>query len=354
MRPEKVAERVIYKWLKKGNMARAMRDILPRSGLSHRERDRVAEIVHDVVRYRRYYEFIMEKRGMRKTPENYVKLSLEKPEVEAPKDIRHSLSPSLSEITPEDFIPIINREPETALCINLTKISREEAMERLSREGFSSEESVPECAVITEPSGRYSSLVKDGLAIVQDRSSQLVARITSNLGKEVLDYCAGSGGKSLAMFSLKPENIYGAYDIDQRKLKALERRAERWGMDIKIFWERPEGRFDVVLVDAPCSGVGAAARNPEAKYREDFMEFTEVQLSILEEAEKRVGEYLVYVVCSYTPYETDYVVGEFLKRHPEFRVEEIRCNYPQYLRPGEFGKFITAGDIFYIAILRRT
>ncbi len=351
---EKYAIKIVAKWLRKGNMARAMRDILPHSGLSFEDRDRVAEIVHDIVRYKRYYDYIMEKRGMKKNAENYVKLSIEKPKIDVPYDVLHSLSPELAKVTPPEFIRIINREPDTHLCINLNRISREDAIKILEEEGIKSEEYVPESAIKTESRGRYSSLVKEGLAIVQDASSQIVAKISASLGDDVLDYCAGSGGKSLAMNALNSKIKLYAYDINRKKLNYLEKRAKKWGMDIHIFYESPKGNFSVVLVDAPCSGVGAAARNPEAKYQRNFEKFAKNQIDILEEAKNKVksGGYLVYVVCSYTPQETENVMERFLMNNPEFRVEKIK-SYEEHMKRGKYGSYIIAGDIFYISILRR-
>ncbi len=352
---EKVAARIIRKWLRKGNMARAMRDILPHSGLSFDEREEVARIVHDVVRYKLYYDYVMEKRGMKKSAENYVKLSLKKPKMEAPYHIFHSLSPKLAEVTPREFIDIINREPYTILCVNLNKMDRERAIEELKKERIEAEEFIPESAVKAGSNARYSSLIKNGLAIVQDSSSQIVAKLASSLGNEVLDYCAGSGGKSLAMHALNPNLKIHAYDINERKLKALENRAKKWGMDVHIFYEKPSEKFPVVLVDAPCSGVGAAARNPEAKYQEDFEEFARMQLEILNEAKENVKSqgYLGYVVCSYTPWETEDVIEEFLNENPDFKAQEIKCKYEEYMKKSNNGAYIFAGDIFYISVLRR-
>ncbi len=352
---EKIAVRVIRKWMRKGNMARAMRDILPRSGLSFEEREQVARIVHDVVRYKLYYDYIMEKRGMKKNAENYVKLSLKKPKVNAPYHIRNSLSLKLAEVTSIEFIDIINREPDTVLCVNLAKIDRDKAIEELEREGIDAEEFIPESAIKADSKARYSSLIKNGLAIVQDSSSQIIAKLTSSLGEEVLDYCAGSGGKSLAMYALNSNLKIHAYDINERKLKSLENRAKKWGMNVHIFYDKPSGEFPVVLVDAPCSGVGAAARNPEAKYREDFEKFAKMQIEILNEAKENVKSngYLVYVVCSYTPWETENLIGEFLNKAPYFIPQEIKCEYGRYVKKGNYGAYILAGDIFYISVLRR-
>jgi len=352
---EKVAIRIIAKWLRKGNMARCMRDILPHSGLGNGEREEVANIVHDVVRFKKYYDYIMEIRGMSKTPENYLLLSLKKPEVDAPRSIKYSMSEELAKLTPDEFIPIINREPDTMLCINLKRISRKGAIEILQAQGYDAREYIPESALLVNPGARYSSLVKDGYAIVQDASSQIVAKIAASLGTKIMDYCAGSGGKSLAMYSLADDGEFYAYDVNKNKLKNLEKRARLWGMPIHIFWDTPRGEFDVVLVDAPCSGVGAAARNPEAKYQSDFEKFAKVQMEILENAKKNVarGKFLVYVVCSYTFIETENVVERFLKRNKNYRIANVRCKYSSHLKRAKYGAYLTAGDIFYISILER-
>jgi len=354
-RIENIAARIIGKWLRKGNMARCMRDILPHSGLNFEEREKVAEIVHDVVRFKRYYDYVLEKKGLSKIPENYVAISREKPEVEAPRDIRISMSKELASITPDEFVPIINREPKTTLCINLKRLTREDAMEKLKKEGHSAREYIPESAVIASSGARYSSLIKEGYAIVQDASSQIVAKLTSSLGKNILDYCAGSGGKSLAMHSLSLGRSLYAYDANRKKLESLKRRAEIWGAPIHIFWDKPQGLFDVVLVDAPCSGVGAAARNPEAKYQHDFEKFAKIQMRILGDAKKYVSKngYLVYVVCTYTPMETEDVVEVFLKENENYKMHEAECEYSSYLKMGRYGAYITAGDIFYFSILER-
>ncbi len=350
----KVAAKIIAKWLRKGNMARAMRDILPRSGLTLEERTEVAELVHDIVRFKKYYDYVLERRGIEKTPENYILLSLEKPNLDAPKHIKYSMSEELASLTPEEFIPIINREPDTTLCINLKRISRERAIKKLKLEGYWAREYIPESAVITSPGARYSSLVKEGYAIVQDASSQIVAKITASLGKRILDYCAGSGGKTLAIHSLGSRNDLYAYDINSGKLLALKRRAEGWGANVHIFQDKPQGEFDVVLVDAPCSGVGAAARNPEAKYQEGFEKYAKIQLEILNEAKNYVKRdaFLVYVVCSYTSVETEEVIEKFLEVE-NFELSPLNCEYGDYLSGGKYGSYILAGDIFYISVLRR-
>jgi len=361
MSVEKIASRIIDKWLRKGNMARCMRDILPHSGLSLKERERVARIVHDIIRYKRRYDAILQIHGLKKTGRNYVMASLKKiggNVDERSIEIRESMSKDVARAVEKypEFLKIINLEPDTVLCTNFIKTTRKALISYLQREGFNAREYLPESAVITESSGRYSKAIKEGLAHVQDASSQMVAKITGYYGDRILDYCAGSGGKSLAMASLyKNKKELHAYDINKEKLRALRNRMERHGAIINIHSSPPVELYDVVLVDAPCSGIGAASRNPEAKYVSGFEKFKSLQMEILENAKNNVkeGGILIYVVCSFSLEETVEVMGEFLENNSEFEIEEIRVEYPQYFKKVEIGGFITLGDILYMAVLRK-
>ncbi len=358
---ERVAAKIIAKWLKKGNMARAMRDILPYSGLSYYERNTVATIVHNVVRYKKLYDYLMEKKGIPNTPYNYVKLSKNKVswDMEIPYHIQISASEKLAEILKDnpEFERIINREPQTTLCTNFIKITRENLIENLKLEGFEAEPYLPESAVLTVPEAKYSVAVKSGLAHVQDASSQMAAKLTGELGDAILDYCAGNGGKTLAMASIfRNKKVIYAYDINSKKLETLKHRSQIYGADIKIMDKREAMKYDVVLVDAPCSGVGAAARNPEAKYQEDFEKYADNQIAILEEARKYVKKsgFLVYVVCSFTPQETSGVIEKFLSENSEYTLNtEIFSNISGIVKT-DSGAFITLGDILFISVLKKS
>ncbi len=359
MKTVKVAARIVDKWLRKGNMARCMRDILPHSGLSLEEREIVSRLVHQVVRYKRYYEAVLDALRLPKNGENYIKAATGEIKYDVPYDleIHESISPALARILEEkrEFLKIINREPETMLCSNLIKASRQEVMEMLQKEGLSVKEYIPETAIITTSRAKYSLVVKEGFAHVQDASSQMVAKITVSLGDRILDYCAGSGGKTLAMasFSRNKKKLY-AYDVNEKKLKALEKRAKKHAADIKVLYSLPEEEYDVVLVDAPCSGIGAASRNPEAKYVENFQEFQKLQLEIMESASQKVRKdgYILYVVCSFSPEETVGAMQQFLKKHRNFEELEISMDQ-RYFKKEKIGGFLVLGDILYLTVLHR-
>ncbi len=361
---EDVALKIIRKWLKKGNMARCMRDILPHSHLTLEEREEVAKLIHDFVRFKKFYDFILEEKKMEKSGENYIKISKNRENYEEiekkipPKkffEIRYSSSKEVAKILEKykEFVGIINREPETHLSVNLIKSDRENVIKKLKEDGLKAEKYLPESSVITESRGRYSQVVKNYLAQVQDSSSQMLSKITMNFGNKILDYCSGSGGKSLsiAFLSKNTKEIY-AYDVDERKLKNLRKRAENYSADIKL-WKN-ERDFDVVLVDAPCSGIGAAARNPVAKYQEDLKKYPKLQYEILEEVRNYVAKngYLIYSVCTFNPDETHGVIDRFLKVNKNFKLENLKFE-EEYMKKERDGYFITLGDIIYFSVMRR-
>ncbi|RLG59564.1 MAG: RsmB/NOP family class I SAM-dependent RNA methyltransferase [Candidatus Hydrothermarchaeota archaeon] len=357
--------KIVEKWLRKGNMARCLRNVLPYTRLSLRERERIARAMHSIARWKRWYDFLIDYYELERSARTYVELATNKLKVDfeeaekaLPEEkrlaIRYSFSDYISGILEKNFpelIDYLNREPLTTLCVNLNKISREEAMDTLAEEGFKSKPLKLPTAILTEPIARYSSLIKEGKAHVQDEASQLVAKITSSLGRKILDYCAGTGGKTLAMASITRNvaKLY-AYDIDKTKLDILKQRASLYKAKVKVIYKLGK-TFDVVLVDAPCSGVGVARRNPEAKYidKKTCEEFAEKQLSILEEASKRVkkDKYLVYSVCTFTPKETTEVVDKFIARF-DFELYKIEH---EGIKNGFTS--LPEGDIFFIAIFKR-
>ncbi|MDL1859572.1 RsmB/NOP family class I SAM-dependent RNA methyltransferase [Betaproteobacteria bacterium PRO7] len=180
-------------------------------------------------------------------------------------------------------------------------------------------------------------LYRDGLVEVQDEGSQLVARLLApKRGAMVVDFCAGAGGKTLALGSLMKSTgrIY-AFDIHAKRLAGLGPRLKRSGLsnvhpaaiasenDARV--KRLAGKIDRVLVDAPCSGSGTLRRNPDLKWRFDENELARVnavQANVLRAAARLVkpGGRLVYATCSLLATENQEVVEGFLAEQPHFAV----------------------------------
>lgn len=224
------------------------------------------------------------------------------------------------------------------LRVNLLKAKREEVLQALAEHGVQAFETVlsPDGVRLTTKPGLTSwPLYREGKIDVQDEGSQLIARLLQpRRGEMVCDFCAGAGGKTLALGALMRSTgrLY-AFDVNEKRLAGLTPRMRRAGLsnvhpiaikserDVRI--KRLVGKFDRVLVDAPCSGTGTLRRNPDLKWRmseEELARINEIQKNVLESASRLVkeGGRLVYATCSLLREENQSVVEDFLTHHPEF------------------------------------
>jgi 16S rRNA (cytosine967-C5)-methyltransferase len=188
----------------------------------------------------------------------------------------------------------------------------------------------------------------DGLVELQDAGSQaLVDALPLTAGMRVLDYCAGGGGKSLAM-AAKANLTITAHDIDPARMQDIEPRAQRAGVSIQTASSRDlTESYDIVLCDAPCSGAGSWARAPQAKWQltpERLQSLTKIQAHILREAAPRVakGGYLAYATCSLFEVENTEQIAQFLAQHTNFTLTSERTITP-----------LEGGDGFYVAVLTK-
>lgn len=182
---------------------------------------------------------------------------------------------------------------------------------------------------------------------LQDGASQAVVDRLADYatGGDVLDYCAGGGGKSLAMAAYAPKHLL-AYDGDLKRMSHLPERAGRAGVVIDVV-AAVSGTFDLVLCDAPCSGSGAWRRQPASKWdltAERLKTLNDLQFEILSMAQGHVRPdgHLAYATCSLLDIENDKIVERFLLAHPDWRsVDRMR------LTP------LDGGDGFYLNVLKR-
>ncbi len=145
---------------------------------------------------------------------------------------------------------------------------------------------------------------KAGRIEVQDLGSQQIAEAAFlGPGCTVLDLCAGAGGKSLTLAALGARVT--AWDVRPAALQELSFRARRAGLDIRV--AEPRGRYDVVLVDTPCSGTGVLRRHPENRWKLRFP--TDIQRNLLSRA-RHIGGCVVYATCALTLRENEEVAGE--------------------------------------------
>lgn len=237
------------------------------------------------------------------------------------------------------------------LRANLARGSRDSAAAALAAEGIATRPH-PDVATALEVTGnagkiQSSTAFARGLVELQDASSQAaVLRLPLGPGQRVLDYCAGGGGKALAIAALTRGPVL-AHDADPRRMADLPARAARAGAPIERV-AQPSGAFDLVLADAPCSGSGTWRRTPDAKARltpAGLGDLVALQAAILARAAGLVapGGVLAYATCSVLSAENDSQIKDFRGRHPGWQVEDRMQRLPDAL-----------GDGFYLAVLRRT
>ncbi len=267
------------------------------------------------------------------------------------------------------------------LRVNPLVGSREEALAALTAAGIEASPtplSPLGLRVVGRPPLGTQPAFVSGLVEVQDEGSQLVALLTdAKPGMAVIDFCAGAGGKTLALAAaMANQGRLIACDIAGQRLERAVKRLRRAGVhnvERRVLdgssaqWlKRQAGRFDRVLVDAPCSGTGTWRRNPDMKWKvglEAVANLTVLQQDILGRAAAlvRPGGRLVYATCSLLPAENSEQVTAFLAARPDFQVVPIAelwaaiigtpcpCDGDYLtLTPGQHGT-----DGFFAAVLER-
>lgn len=256
--------------------------------------------------------------------------------------IQHlSLSMSITEIA--DLAKAMTKQAPLTLRVNTIKASRNDVLAAFAEQG------VKVKPTLLSPYGvklnDKTALIKNevflqGQVEVQDEASQLAGLLLDpKRGEMVVDFCAGSGGKTL-LFGMLMKNtgrVY-AFDVNERRLGNLTPRLARSGLsnvypqliasenDLKV--KRLAEKMDKVFVDAPCLGLGTLRRNPDLKFRQtetSLLEINVKQVEILVAASRLVkpGGVLVYATCSILRAENQEVVERFLDTQQEFKIIEV-------------------------------
>lgn len=320
--------------------------------------------------------------------ENVLKVNLEK----APAHVRAELPQWLYDLIEAQYedaaelYPSMQEGAPLDLRVNLLKASLDEVLEELRANGveaYATPFSPDGLRLPTKPGLTQWAVYKDGKVDVQDEGSQLIARLLTPRRREmVCDFCAGAGGKTLALGALMRStgSLY-AFDVNEKRLAGLTPRMRRAGLSnvhpIAIRGEddqrvrRLNGKFDRVLIDAPCTGTGTFRRNPDLKWRlspSELERINAIQKSVLEHASRLVkaGGRLVYATCSVLKRENQDVVEAFLAAHSEWRLvpaKEVFAQqgivFPeaQWERFGSYFQMlphVNNTDGFFAAVLERS
>ncbi len=263
------------------------------------------------------------------------------------------LSASLGDQTTAVLTALQSRAP-VFLRVNLRKTTVPEVVEELAAADIITRPH-PLSPTALEVTGnprrvQASPAYLDGRIELQDAASQAVMQfIPLRNGMKVLDYCAGGGGKSLAMAARADIEIT-AHDASPARMRDLPERASRAGVEITLAEDKTllePAENDLVLCDVPCSGSGAWRRSPEAKWTLTpgrLGELQAVQAQILDDAAALVAPsgLLAYATCSLLASENHTQIAQFLSRHPDWSMAADRRLTP-----------LEGGDGFYIALLTR-
>lgn len=213
---------------------------------------------------------------------------------------------------------------------NIQRISRQDLMRQLETEGILTRpHSLTPWALEANDGARKlqaSGAFADGLFEFQDAASQaVVASIATLNDLTILDYCAGGGGKSLALAAASAGPV-DAHDANPARMRQLPERARRAGASVNVVSDPAPGHYDLVLADAPCSGSGSWRRDPAGKWRLDetgLAQLVETQNLVLQQAASHVrpGGRMVYATCSVLMCENEDRVAEFLRAHAGWQAE---------------------------------
>jgi 16S rRNA (cytosine967-C5)-methyltransferase len=278
--------------------------------------------------------------------------------------------------------------PPLDLRVNRLKAEREKVQKALAQFGAAETALAPDGLRIaaTEGDGRHPNVqvepgFQKGWFEIQDEGSQVASLLAAaKPGEQILDLCAGSGGKTLALAAgMANKGQVFATDSDRARLAPIFDRLKRAGTrNVQV---RPAGadlgdldsKMDMVLLDVPCTGTGTWRRRPDAKWRLSERALTERiadQSRLLDQAVRflKPGGRIVYITCSMLPDENGDQIAAFLARHKDFRVEPpatlvdasgLTDAAKEMLRPtaGDFGLLLTPRrtntDGFFVAVVRK-
>ena len=290
-----------------------------------------------------------------------------------PEELVTLLKKSLPKGKLEPMLIADNTAPQTVVQVNLLKTTTEKLVELLENQGIGWEKHPwMESCLILSGVGNLERLdaFREGLFYVQDPASRLSVQCAQlQKGWHVLDCCAAPGGKSFASaIAMEGTGSILSCDIYPHKAELIAKGAHRLGFEnITVqcrdaALENPQwlGRFDAVIADVPCSGLGIIRKKPDIRYKNlaELEVLPPLQRAILENQAKyvRPGGVLLYSTCTVLPRENQEVVNAFLADHPEFCTEPLDLPevFPRNdagmltLIPGEYDT-----DGFFICRLRR-
>ena len=249
----------------------------------------------------------------------------------------------------EEICKNSNLKPELSIRVNNLKTSKEELKKKLEEKDIKVENGVLEDFLILKNAKNIENIeeFKNGFFTVQDEAAGLTAKILNpQINDTVLDACSSPGGKTTYLAEImKDKGEIIAFDIHPHRVKLVEQVSKRLNLksiktdvkDSSIYDEKYKEKFDKILLDVPCLGLGVLKRKPDIKWQrkeEDIEEISKIQKQILDTCSKylKKGGVLVYSTCSILKEENEDVVNEFLEENENFEMEKIELEENNYFK----------------------
>ena len=249
----------------------------------------------------------------------------------------------------EEICKNSNLKPELSIRVNNLKTSKEELKKKLEEKDIKVENGVLEDFLILKNAKNIENIeeFKKGFFTVQDEAAGLTAKILNpQINDTVLDACSSPGGKTTYLAEImKDKGEVIAFDIHPHRVKLVEQVSKRLNLksiktdvkDSSIYDKKYKEKFDKILLDVPCLGLGVLKRKPDIKWQrkeEDIEEISKIQKQILDTCSKylKKGGVLVYSTCSILKEENEDVINEFLEENENFEMEKIELEENNYFK----------------------
>lgn len=270
-----------------------------------------------------------------------------------PKWILNKLSEELDIQEIEEISKVSNLRPNISIRINNLKTTKEDLIKKLEKKSIKVKEGLLEDFLILENVKNIERILEfqQGEFTIQDETAGLVSIILNPEKQDIiLDACSSPGGKTtyLAEMMRNRGKIY-AWDIYEHRTKLVEKTAKRLGItnietkvnDATTYNEKYKEKFDEILLDVPCLGIGVLKRKPDIKWQKeekDIQEIVKTQKQILQTCSQylKKGGKLVYSTCSILKEENENIIEEFLKKNKDFEIEDINIQENIKVKNKEF------------------
>lgn len=257
----------------------------------------------------------------------------------------------------EDICRNSNIRPRISIRVNRLKTNKEELKQILGQEEIGTKEGILEDYLVLEKAKNIENIeaFKNGLFTVQDEVAGLTALILNpKKGDKLLDACSSPGGKTTYIAEIVENRAeIEAWDLHESRIKLVEKNAKRLGItiintqvnDATKYKEEYFEKFDKILLDVPCLGLGVMKRKPDIKWKrkkEDIKNITKVQYDILNTCSKylKPGGELIYSTCSILNTENKDIINKFLEKNEEYIIQKIQLSSNKKNENNYFEKYI--------------